>query len=56
MTREQENTEIVRQGFAAFQRGDIQGFLELLDDDVDFVTPCQLLSGHGQGTGVDARV
>ena len=36
---EEENTEIVKQGLAAFQRGDIQSFLELLDDEVDFRHP-----------------
>ncbi len=36
---EQENVEIVKQGFAAFQRGDIQTVLNLLSEDVDFRHP-----------------
>ncbi len=33
---EQENVEIVKRGFAAFHRGDIQTVLSLCLDDVDF--------------------
>ena len=51
---EEENTEIVKQGLAAFQRGDIQSLLELLDDEVDFRHPCELLFGRGQATVVGA--
>lgn len=36
---EQENVEIVKRGFAAFQRGDIQAVLNLFSDDVDFRHP-----------------
>jgi ketosteroid isomerase-like protein len=36
---EQENVEMVQQGFAAFQRGDIQTVLNLFSDDVDFRHP-----------------
>ena len=33
---EQQNTEIVRQGYAAFGRGDIPALLDLVDDDVEW--------------------
>jgi ketosteroid isomerase-like protein len=53
MMTEKENTEIVKQGLAAFQRGDIQSFLELLDDEVDFRHPMRTAiwpwAGHRHG-------
>jgi ketosteroid isomerase-like protein len=33
---EQQNTEIVRQTYAAFGRGDIPALLDLLDDDIEW--------------------
>ncbi len=36
---EQENVEIVKQGYAAFQRGDIQTILNLCSDDVEIRHP-----------------
>jgi uncharacterized protein len=33
---EQENVELVKQGFAAFQRGDIATVLNFFADDIDF--------------------
>ena len=33
---EQENVELVKQGFAAFQRGDIATVLNFFSDDIDF--------------------
>jgi uncharacterized protein len=33
---EQQNTEIVRQAYAAFGRGDIPALLDLLDDDIEW--------------------
>lgn len=36
---EQQNLDIVRQGYAAFGRGDIQGLLSLLDPQVTWTTP-----------------
>jgi len=36
---EQQNLDIVRQGYAAFGRGDIQGLLNLLDPQVTWTTP-----------------
>ena len=33
---EQQNTEIVREGYAAFGRGDIPALLDLLDDDIEW--------------------
>jgi len=57
--REQENTEIIKHGFAAFQRGDIQGFLELLDDDVNFRHPMPTAiwpwAGHRRGRALVAE-
>jgi len=37
--REQDNVEIVKQSFAAFQRGDIQTVLNLCTDDIEFRHP-----------------
>src|SRR5688572_25084859 len=36
---EQQNLDIVGQGYAAFGRGDIQGLLDLLDPQVTWTTP-----------------
>ena len=36
---EQENVAVVRAAYAAFQRGDIPGVIELLTDDIDWWTP-----------------
>jgi hypothetical protein len=36
---EQQNLDIVRQGYAAFGRGDVQGLLDLLDPQVTWTTP-----------------
>ncbi len=35
----QENVQVVKEGFAAFSRGDIPGLLALLSDNVEWVTP-----------------
>jgi ketosteroid isomerase-like protein len=36
---EQENVGVVRDAYAAFQRGDIPGLIEMLADDVDWWAP-----------------
>lgn len=36
---EQQNLEVVRRGYEAFGRGDIQALLDLLADDVEWVSP-----------------
>jgi ketosteroid isomerase-like protein len=36
---EQENTKIVQEAYAAFLKGDIQGVLALVTDDVEWVIP-----------------
>ncbi len=36
---EQQNLEIVRRGYEAFGRGDIDALLELLDENVEWVSP-----------------
>jgi uncharacterized protein len=36
---EQQNVDIVRQGYEAFGRGDIEGLLSLFDDNIEWVTP-----------------
>lgn len=36
---EQQNVELVRQGYEAFGRGDIEGLLNLLDDNIEWVSP-----------------
>ena len=36
---EQENVRVVKEAYAAFQRGDIPGLLEILADDIDWWTP-----------------
>ncbi|MGH9176085.1 MAG: nuclear transport factor 2 family protein [Vicinamibacterales bacterium] len=35
----QENVEIVRRGYDAFGRGDIEGLVSLLDSDIEWVSP-----------------
>lgn len=36
---EQQNVEVVRQGYEAFGRGDIDGLLSLFDDSIEWVSP-----------------
>ena len=36
---EQDNVRVVRDAYAAFQRGDIAGLLEILSEDIDWWTP-----------------
>ena len=36
---EQDNVRVVRDAYAAFQRSDIPGLLEILSDDIDWWTP-----------------
>ena len=36
---EQQNLEVVRRGYEAFGRGDIQALLDLLADDIEWVSP-----------------
>ena len=36
---EQENIEIVRRGYEAFSRGDVQALLDLLADDIEWASP-----------------
>jgi ketosteroid isomerase-like protein len=36
LMNEHENVELVKQGFAAFQRGDIETVLNFFSDDIDF--------------------
>jgi ketosteroid isomerase-like protein len=38
----QENVEIVRNAFAAFDRGDIEGVLQLCDEDIVITQPPEL--------------
>ncbi len=38
-TVEQKNTEIVQRGYALFGEGDIQGFLNQLSEDIEWVIP-----------------
>jgi ketosteroid isomerase-like protein len=42
----QENVEIVRRAFEAFNRRDMTGFLELLDPDVEWVPILAVLEGR----------
>jgi uncharacterized protein len=36
---ENENTQVVKEAYAAFERGDIPGLLELCSEDIDWFTP-----------------
>lgn len=55
---EQENTKIVQEVYAAFLRGDIQGVLELMTDDVEWVIPgpVGILPAAGTYKGKDGVV
>jgi ketosteroid isomerase-like protein len=49
MSRE-ENLAIVRAGYEAFARGDLEGALAALDDDVEWIVPGEsAVSGHFRG-------
>lgn len=38
----QENVEVVRAGFRAFERGDVEAVLELCDEEIEIVQPAEL--------------
>ena len=50
---EQENVELIQRAFAAYASGDVQTFLNLFSDEVDFQHPMQLeiwpWAGKGRG-------
>jgi len=52
-TPEQENVRTIQEAYASFQRGDVQAVLNVLTDDVEWVTPGPTgilpLAGHRQG-------
>ena len=45
----EQNIKAAREGYAAFQRGDMQGVLAQLDENVEWVTP-QMAAMPGSGT------
>ena len=47
----QENIQIVENGFAAFGRGDIQGVLALLAEDIEWISPGGALPPAGTYRG-----
>jgi uncharacterized protein len=50
----QENVEIVRSGYEAFARGDIEGVLEIMDPEVDWAPALGPLLGVGPVRGREA--
>ena len=50
----QENVQIVKDGFAAFGRGDMQGLLALFAEDIEWITPGEypLAGAHCGHAGV----
>ena len=50
---EQENVRTIQEAYASFQRGDVQAVLNVLTDDVEWVTPGPTgilpLAGHRRG-------
>ncbi len=53
MSEEERNLAIAREGLEAFQRGDIEAFLNLLDPDVEIYSPPDL-ANPAQFRGRDA--
>lgn len=53
---EQENERVVRDAYAAFQRADIPGLLEILSDDIDWWIPGspEQIPGSGRIRGREA--
>src|ERR1700722_9634237 len=49
----QENVQLVKDGYAAFARGDIQGLLTLLSEDIEWVVPGAELPLAGTYRGHD---
>ena len=47
----QENVQIVKNAFAAFGRGDIQGLLALLAEDIEWISPGGALPPAGTYRG-----
>ena len=50
----QENVETIRDAFAAFNRGDLDGWLEYLTDDIDYRAAEGALDDRGPIHGKDA--
>jgi uncharacterized protein len=50
----QENLEIVRSGYEAFARGDIEGVLEIMDPEVEWAPALAPLLGVGPVRGKEA--
>ncbi|HEU0004489.1 MAG TPA: nuclear transport factor 2 family protein, partial [Terriglobia bacterium] len=50
---EEENVRTIQEAYASFQRGDVQAVLNVLTDDVEWVTPGPTgilpLAGHRRG-------
>ena len=55
MSSPEENLTIARDGIAAFQRGDVEAFLEFLDPEVDLFSPPDL-PNPTHSTGRDGYV
>ena len=47
----QENVQIVKGGYAAFGRGDIQGLIAMFAEDVEWITPGEGLPWAGTYRG-----
>jgi ketosteroid isomerase-like protein len=46
-----ENVELVRRGYEAFNRGDVDGMLALLDPEIEWITPPRnMFTGTYRGT------
>jgi ketosteroid isomerase-like protein len=55
MSSPEENVTIAREGLAAFQRGEVEAFLEFLDPEVDLFSPPEL-PNPTHSTGRDGYV
>jgi ketosteroid isomerase-like protein len=53
MSSQEENVALAREALAKFQRGDLEGFLEFLDPQVEIVSPPEL-PNPVRATGRDA--
>jgi ketosteroid isomerase-like protein len=55
MSSPDENVSVAREGLAAFQRGDVEAFLDFLDPEVELISPPEL-PNPTHSTGRDGYV
>jgi ketosteroid isomerase-like protein len=57
MSEQEQNIEVVKNGYEAFMAGDIETLMSLLDDNIEWIQPGQSsVSGTYHGKGETRRI